>query len=103
MRRLRFISLAILWAAMPVTGADAPARRAGQWQVTMTSDGKNSLIVQQCVDQATDQMLPQSAGPISVAACHRDVQQSGGTLVIDSTCKVDGKSATSHAVVTGNF
>jgi hypothetical protein len=90
--------------ALPAIAADSPTRKPGLWEVKMISDNHAPLIVQQCVDEATDQMLLQSAGPISVAACtKRDVQQSADALTIDSACVVDGKPATAHAVITGSL
>ena len=33
----------------------------------------------------------------------RDVQKSGNTITIDSTCTVQGKAVNSHSVITGSF
>jgi hypothetical protein len=104
MRHCWIASLIAMSAVLPAAADEMPTRKPGLWEVTMSSNGRTNLVVQQCVDRSTDQALLQSAGPISVAACaKRDVQQSGNTLTIDSTCTVDGKPATSHAVVTGSF
>jgi hypothetical protein len=49
-------------------------------------------------------MMQSSAGPLAQAACsRRDVQRSGNSLTIDSSCTLSGKTATSHAVITGSF
>jgi len=106
MRRVgaALLILAVVLCALPARAADLPTRKPGQWEVKMVSDDRAPLIVQQCVDEATDQMLLQSAGPISAAACtKRDVLRSTDTLTIDSTCQVDGKSAIAHAVITGSL
>jgi hypothetical protein len=106
---MRFSRVALLMSAIvlcvpPAVAAELPTRKPGLWEVKMISDNRAPLIVQQCVDEATDQMLLQSAGPISVAACtKRDVQQSADGLTVDSTCKVDGKPATARAVITGSL
>jgi Protein of unknown function (DUF3617) len=104
MRYCRAISLAMVLCGLPAFAADMPSRKPGLWDVKMSVDGRNGLTVQQCVDEATDQMLLQSSGPISAAVCSkRDVQRTADSLIIDSSCKVDGKPATSHAVVTGSL
>jgi len=104
MRHCGLTFLILMLGTAIVSSAEMPSRKPGLWEVTMSSDNRVNLIVQQCVDQATDQLLLQSAGPISVAMCtKRDVARTGDTMTIDSTCKVDGKPATSHAVVTGSF
>jgi len=106
MRRLGWVSLAIGGlAAVTAVGAELPSRKPGLWAVRMISDNRGpGLVVQQCIDKATDQMLQSSAGPISIAACtKRDVQRSEDAILIDSACTVDGKIATSHAIITGNL
>jgi hypothetical protein len=96
----------LLAGAVPAMAADIPARKAGLWElkVTMESVGGASMTFQQCLDAETDQMMMSSAGPIAQEACPKhDVQRSGDTLTIDSTCTVAGKAATSHVVITGSM
>ena len=95
-----------LIGAMPALAAEMPTRKAGLWEVKMSFESRNApaQTIQQCIDAATDQMMQSSAGPMAREACSkRDVQRSANTITIDSTCTVAGKTATSHAVVTGSF
>jgi hypothetical protein len=105
MRSFRAALLAAVIGIPPTAAAELPTRKPGLWEVKTVADNRGSgLVVQQCVDAATDQILQSSSGPISPAACtKRDVRKSGDSWVIDSTCTVGGKSATSHVVITGNL
>ena len=92
--------------AMPALAAELPSRKAGLWEMTMSFENRNAhgQVIQQCIDAATDQMMQSSVGSNAQAACpKRDVQRSGSTITIDSTCTIGGKTTTSHAVITGSF
>jgi hypothetical protein len=106
MRTIGATAVLVLAAAMPALGAELPSRKAGLWEIKTTFENRNgaSLAVQQCIDASTDQMMQSSAGPLAQAACSkRDMQKSGDTVTIDSACTLGGKTATSHAVITGSF
>ena len=91
--------------AVQAEAADLPARKAGLWEVKTTIDGQGRAVtVQQCIDAATDQMLQSSAGPFSAPACAgREVKTSDTGMTIDSRCSFNGKAASAHADITGNF
>ncbi len=105
MARLGAVSFLVVFGVAPALAAELPTRKAGLWEVRMGVDGKSAgQVIQQCIDATTDQMMQSSAGPISAQACpKRDVQKSGDTVTIDSVCSFNGKTATSHAVITGSF
>jgi hypothetical protein len=99
----RFGATAILILAGPMAAmaAELPTRKAGLWEVRMNGAPQ---AIQQCIDAATDRMMQSSGGALAEAACaKRDIQKSANGLTIDSTCTVSGKTATSHAVITGSF
>ena len=106
-RRVRFVmwAMSTVLLAGPTSAADAPARKAGLWEVKTTIEGQGRAVtVKQCIDAATDQMLQSSAGPFSAALCRgREVTKSDNGMTIDTHCSVDGKAGSAHAVVTGNF
>jgi Protein of unknown function (DUF3617) len=95
----------ITMCAWPAAAADLPLRKAGLWDIKMAFEGRaGSQSVQQCVDPETDAIMQSSASNIGSQNCSkRDVVRSGDKMTIDSVCMVAGKSATSHAVVTGSF
>ncbi len=106
MRLIGATSLLVMAAAMPAPAAELPSRKAGLWEVKTSIENRNGpgVTMQQCIDASTDQMMQSSAGPLAQAACsRRDVQKSGNTATIDSACTFAGKTATSHAVITGSF
>ncbi len=106
MKRLGAAALMILAVAMPGLAAELPSRKPGLWEVRTSIENRNGpgVTIQQCIDASTDQMMQSSAGPLAQAACsRRDVAKSGDTVTIDSTCTLAGKTATSHAVITGSF
>jgi hypothetical protein len=106
-RRVRFVMPAMfaVLLAGPAFAADAPGRKPGLWEVKTAIEGQGRAVtVQQCIDAATDQMLQASAGPFSAPLCKgREVTKSDAGMTIDTDCSLNGKAATAHAVVTGNF
>jgi hypothetical protein len=108
-RMVRFGATSILvlvFSAVPVLAAEMPSRKAGLWEVKTSFDSGNmpAVVIRQCVDAATDQMMQSGAGPNFRRDCSkRDVQKSGDSVTIDSTCTIAGKSRTAHAVITGSF
>jgi len=106
MGRWGVTALLVLAGALPAVAAELPTRKAGLWEVKMSFENRSGAgqSIQQCIDPATDQMMQSSAGPLAQAACSkRDIQKSGDTVTIDSTCTVAGKTATSHAVIIGSL
>ena len=108
MTRRAISTLLITLVAMPAVAAEMPSRKAGLWEIK-TSAG-NGVAIRQCIDPATDQMMQSLAGlgpgPGAGAppqCSKRDVQKTGDTVTIDSTCTVAGKTVSTHAVVTGSF
>jgi hypothetical protein len=105
MRSIGASSILVLICAMPALAAELPSRKPGLWQVKTSIGSSNpALVMQQCIDATTDQMMQSSAGPFAPAACPgRDVQRSENSITIDSTCAVGGRAATAHSVITGSF
>ncbi len=95
--------LAVL--AVPAAAADLPLRKSGLWDIKLSIEGRPiAQSFQQCVDPETDAIMQASASNIGSQSCSkRDIVKSGDRMTIDSVCNVAGKTATSHAVVTGSF
>lgn len=112
MTRRAIFTLLITLLAMPALAAEMPSRKAGLWEIK-TGAG-NGVAIRQCIDAATDQMMQSRAGTGPSAGTgpgagtppqcsKRDVQKTGDTVTIDSTCTVAGRTVNTHAVVTGSF
>ena len=102
-----FIAFVIAAAfASPALALDLPARKVGLWQLTMTFEkgGMPSQVIKQCVDAATDKKMNSVGGGMGREQCSKqDVRQVGGTIVVDSVCKMGPMTTTSHAIVSGDF
>ena len=96
----------LIFFTIPALSAELPARKPGLWEIetTLPSPKFPKQVIRQCVDAATDQMMQSRAGVNSQRNCSkRDLQKSAGSITIDSTCTVAGKTRTSHVVITGSF
>ncbi|MDR6886423.1 MULTISPECIES: DUF3617 domain-containing protein [Variovorax] len=94
-------------AAMPAMAIDYPARKPGLWEI-QTGDGTAakgaSQTIQQCIDAASDKALRDMGQGMGKDACSRqELRNEGGKLVVDSVCKIGSTTATSHAVMSGDF
>ena len=99
------ISLTLLAALLAATAsaADAPRRKSGLWEVRTQMAGMPSQgPMQMCVDQASDNLMQERAK--EKANCLvMDVNRGAGKVTIHSVCKLDGTTATTDAVITGDF
>jgi len=94
-------------AAMPAMAIDYPARKPGLWEI-QTGDGTvakgASQTIQQCIDAASDKALRDMGQGMGKDTCSKqELRIEGGKLVIDSVCKIGSTTATSHAVMSGDF
>lgn len=105
---LRYLMLAatIIVYSAPVGAMDLPTRKAGLWAVTLTFDNNKipPQTMQQCIDPTTDKAMNASFGGLQQDLCSKqDMQNVGGTITVDSVCKIGPATRTSHAVITGSF
>ncbi len=89
------------------SAADIPKRKSGLWEMHIESDGRSSLNLQACVDEKQDDITAAQSRDMQKGQrrqCTRtDIRQAADRVEIDSVCKFDNVTATSHAVVTGNM
>jgi Protein of unknown function (DUF3617) len=106
MRRILPAALMAWLAAAPAAALDLPTRKAGLWQITMSFEGRSlpPQTIEHCVDADTDKLMNSVSGSMRQDACSRqDMQKVGGTIVVDSVCKIANSTVTTHAVVSGDF
>ena len=93
-------------AAGSAFAIDYPARKPGLWEIqTGDATGKGAgHTVQQCIDAASDKALRDMGQGMGKDMCAKqDLRIESGKLVMDSVCKIGTTTATSHAVMTGDF
>jgi hypothetical protein len=99
-----WVSLAgnLAYAQVP----DLPKRKAGLWEMKMemSSTPGRVMISEQCIDEKTDAQLQNQALAIKdQLGCSRQNRKTLHGYEIDSTCKMDGRTVVSHAVLSGDF
>ena len=99
------ISLTLLAALLAATAsaADVPRRKSGLWEVRTQMAGMPSQgPMQMCVDQASDNLMQERAKEKTNCPV-MDVSRAAGKVTIHSVCKLDATTATTDAVITGDF
>ena len=100
---LRFAaSLLALFLACSALAADLPKRKSGLWEMKMTTAQIPGLVSQMCVDQNTDDLLA-GEHEEKMACTKNDMRREGAEIVVDSVCKIEGGTATTRTVISGNF
>jgi hypothetical protein len=100
------VAAVLTLAAVPARAAELPTRKAGLWELTMAFEGRATALpsMQHCTDPSTDKLMTADFNGATGASCSkRDIQNSGGTITMDSVCDFGGGTTTSHAVITGDF
>lgn len=96
-----------LLLAGAASAMDYPARKPGLWEMTIQGDGgakAPAMSTQQCIDAATDKAMREMGNGMERQNCSKqDVRNESGRMVIDSVCKIGTSTATTRAVVTGDF
>jgi hypothetical protein len=89
----------------PAAAFELPARKAGLWEIAMAAEGPQPMgqTMQQCIDAATDKALNDKFSGIQPDCSQRDVNRSGSTITIDSSCKIANRATHTHMVIEGDF
>jgi len=106
MRWFAVIPIVGLIAALPASAAELPARKPGLWEIKMSFENRNvpAQSLKQCVDGKTNTLGQMGAAASAQSNCsRRDVQRSGDTTTIESTCTIGGKTTNARVVITGSF
>jgi hypothetical protein len=110
MGRLGTTAFLIVIGAMPALADDWPTRKAGLWDMRVTSSMGNQLdglVLRHCIDASIasiDRLIPLYAGSLADPACPKpDVHRSGNSITVDAICNFGGKDQTRHDVVSGSL
>lgn len=103
------LALILLPAAFPMLAHadDAPRRKSGLWEITMQIESKQSPLpgqgpIQMCIDQAIDN-LARDQSPQKSDCQVTEVKRSGNQMNVRSVCKSGATTATTNAVISGDF
>lgn len=101
------VAAGLLLLAGTASALDYPARKPGLWEMTIQGDGgakAPAMSTRQCIDAATDKAMREMGSGADRQNCSKqDMRNEAGRMVIDSVCKIGTSTATTHAVVTGDF
>ena len=98
------VALLILCIAAPAALAqDAPRRKSGLWEISMSSPQMpKPMVTTQCVDEKTDDFGKGSAKGKEKCS-KQSVRREGGNVIVESVCQLEGTTATSRGVFSGDF
>jgi hypothetical protein len=102
--RTHLLFAILLVATAAASAADAPRRKSGLWEVSMTAPQMRApMVSRQCVDEKTDDLgsRPQGSGPEKCSK--KSVRREGKNVIVESVCQVEGSTATTRGVFTGDF
>lgn len=106
MARLKIAAVALVTGVLPALADEMPVRKPGLWEVKTSVDNRGGagMTVRQCIDAGTDRLMMSTTGPLAESAClKRDIRRSGDTVTVDAACTALNRTATTHAVITGDF
>lgn len=103
------LSLALVVAAPAQAGPTFPERRAGLWEMRSTpkAGAKDSIVVQQCADPATDKALQEyglSQPKMNRKFCKEEMRNEAGKMLVHTeVCKQSETTMTRRIVMSGDF
>jgi hypothetical protein len=101
MRFLTVFLAGILFSQL-CAGADLPKRKSGLWEMKMTGAGMPGHVSQTCVDKKSDHLMKQDVEE-KMSCSKTDMRREAGKLIAESVCKIEGSTATTRSVITGDF
>ncbi|MEK6245597.1 MAG: DUF3617 family protein [Pseudomonadota bacterium] len=103
--RPRLLFAGLFLAAATAFAQDAPRRKSGLWEISMTMPQMAApMVSRQCVDEKTDNLAsrPSRGGPPEKCS-KNSVRREGNSVIVESVCQMEGSTATSRGVFTGDF
>jgi hypothetical protein len=96
------VVLSIGYGVAAAASSDAPQRKSGLWEMKMSGGHMpGGMTMQQCVDQKSDDISKMQQAKSN---CTKNVvRREGDKIVAESVCKMEGTTATTRTVFTGNF
>ena len=93
--RMSVVWLALLTFVVSAAAFDPPKRKSGLWELKVQHEKMpGPQVMQQCVDQKTDDMMKDSAQAKEAMSCSKnELRKEGANVVAESVCKVNGSTA----------
>ncbi|HEY8068742.1 MAG TPA: DUF3617 family protein [Burkholderiales bacterium] len=101
----RFLLLLVLsLGAASALAQDAPRRKSGLWEISMSmAQMPAPMVSRQCVDEKTDDFGSRPPRGGAQKCSRQSVRREGGSVIVESVCQIEGSTATSRGVFTGDF
>lgn len=94
----------ICLAASSVLAQDAPRRKSGLWEISMSSPQMpKPMVSRQCVDEKTDDFGRGASRGGPEKCSKKSVRREGGNVIVESVCQLEGSTATTRGVFSGDF
>ena len=83
---------------------DAPKRKSGLWEISMSSPQMpKPMVSRQCVDEKTDDFGRGASRGGPEKCSKKSVRREGGNVIVESVCQLEGSTATTRGVFSGDF
>jgi hypothetical protein len=105
LRAIVFVcTLPALAAAAQAASMDAPKRKPGLWQQTVTTTGLAvpPQSMSMCTDEKTDDLMASRAGQ-SQECQQQSIRRDGGAFVVDAVCRSANTTIRTHGRFSGDF
>jgi Protein of unknown function (DUF3617) len=100
-----FVGLLTISSTASAASFDPPKRKSGLWEIKIsTFEAGGTHIIQQCVNEKTDDMMRNNMEGIGKSSCSKATfHKEGDKIVYESVCKVEGSTAKTRSVISGRF
>ncbi len=104
---LTLIAITVSGAALHASDSPLPLRKAGKWeQKTVMEEGgqKQEQTLTICIDAGMERNTALASDADHKSQCSKyEVKRDGDEVVIDATCKVNGRDVDSRTEMSGDF
>jgi hypothetical protein len=100
--RSLFLAVAALSIGAAAAPSDAPKRKPGLWQQSVSGSGMPAQSMSMCTDEKTDDLLQSKAN--SAAQCsQQSVRRQGDAVIVEAVCKHGNTTVRTNGRFTGDF
>jgi len=101
---LRPLLATLAFSLCAAAGAqDVPKRKSGLWEISMSSPQMPAPMVALFFEQETADDMGKQPSRGGEKCSKQSVRREGGNVIVESVCQVEGSTATSRGVFSGDF